>query len=513
MSPRTTLRDPSWQRRPSLAAVVVGTALVTALLLGEGLTPVRVAAADPSPTPTPTAEPSPTPTPTPTPAPTRPYTPTSTLRPTRAYPPVATIVPVATPAPTPTPSPTPTPTPTGPTAIGATVTFYGRGWGHGVGLSQYGSRGRALAGQTATEILAHYYQGATWGTLATDTQIRVRILKGFTATTGAPLILYGRGGTWTIDGVTTTFPVDAKVTVTPTTSGSTTTWRIKVTNSGGTVLRDAATTGFRMRPGAAASFLQVWSRPSSYDTYRGVIRVRLDTTGPTLNVINELPLESYLRGVVPAEMPSSWPAEALRAQTIAARSYAARHLRPTESYYDVNADTSSQVYLGIETEKASTDAAISGTAGVVLKSGSTIANTLFSSTAGGATENNENVFVSSTGAKVAGPVSYLRGSPDRAPDGTPYDASSPYATWSTKSYTKAQLSAWFAADSRTNVGTLTSIDLRDRGVSGRLISVTLVGSAGTKKVSGDIFRSVFNAGRPADDPSMRSTLVDTAPVP
>ena len=140
-------------------------------------------------------------------------------------------------------------------------------------------------------------------------------------------------------------------------------------------------------------------------------------------------------------------------------------------------DTSSQVYRGALGEKATTNAILAAEPGVVLRSGSAIANTLFHSTGGGATENNENVYVSSTGARVAGAVSYLRGSPDRAPDGTSYDAASPYATWRTTTYTVAQLSAWFAADARTAVGTLRAIDLRHRGVSGRLISVTLVGSA------------------------------------
>jgi stage II sporulation protein D len=266
-----------------------------------------------------------------------------------------------------------------------------------------------------------------------------------------------------------------------------------------------------MRPAGGATLLQVWSRPSSYDQYRGVLRVI--TSGAKLDVVNELPLETYLRGVVPAEMPAAWPTEALEAQTIAARSYAARRLRPGESYYDVSDDTSSQVYLGKEGEKASTDAVIAATAGVVLRSGSSIANTLFHSTGGGATEHNENVFVSSSGGQVAGPVSYLRGRSDRAPDGTPYDAGSPYETWTTKTYTRAQLSSWFGDDSRTSVGSLTALDLRDRGVSGRLISVTLIGSLGSKKVSGDIFRAVFNAGRPSGDPSMRSSLVDTKAIP
>jgi len=110
-------------------------------------------------------------------------------------------------------------------------------------------------------------------------------------------------------------------------------------------------------------------------------------------------------------------------------------------------------------------------------------------------------------------VSYLRGSSDRRGDGTAYDSAAPYATWKTNAYTKTQLSAWFGADSRTRVGTLSALDLSRRGVSGRLISVTLIGSSGTKTVSGDIFRSVFNAGRPAGDPMMRSTLTDTKFIP
>jgi len=102
---------------------------------------------------------------------------------------------------------------------------------------------------------------------------------------------------------------------------------------------------------------------------------------------------------------------------------------------------------------------------------------------------------------------------DRDALGRSYDAGAPYATWSTRTYTREQLSAWFAADARTSVGNLTAIDLRNRGVSGRLISVTLIGSAGTKRVSGEVFRSVFNAGRPITDPMLRSTLFSTAPIP
>jgi peptidoglycan hydrolase-like amidase len=123
------------------------------------------------------------------------------------------------------------------------------------------------------------------------------------------------------------------------------------------------------------------------------------------------------------------------------------------------------------------------------------------------------VFVSATGKIVSGAVSYLRGSSDRAPDGTSYDAASPKATWQTASYTRKSLSTIFAKDARTNVGAISTIDLSRRGVSGRLISVTLIGSLGTKTVSGDVFRSAFNAGNPPAHADLQSTLFDTRPIP
>jgi SpoIID/LytB domain protein len=399
-------------------------------------------------------------------------------------------------------------------AAGATpppdpIVFYGRGYGHGVGMSQYGARGRALAGQDAATILAHYYQGTVPGTTDPKRPIRILVLHGFQSSATRPLRLYGRGGPWTIDGIAATFPRDAQLQARTLGTG----FRVVVRAAGGTVLLAQTMKGsLRVRAGnVAAARIQVWSKPGSFDQYRGVIRLRSTASG--IDAINETELDLYLRGVVPAEMPSTWPVEALKAQAIAARSYAARRLRPGVSYYDVPDDSSSQVYLGVLGEKATTTAGVAETAGVVLKSGSSIANALFHSTGGGATEHNENVYVNASGEKVAGPVSYLRGSLDRRADGTAYDSGSPYATWKTSTYTRAQLSTWFGRDGRTNVGSISALDLSDRGVSGRLISVSLIGSSGTKKVSGAVFREVFNANRPAGDPSMRSTLFDLKPVP
>jgi stage II sporulation protein D len=422
-----------------------------------------------------------------------------------------------TPTPTPTVAPTaspPTPAP-GPVSLPSSVTIYGRGWGHGVGLSQHGANGRARDGQSASTILAHYYKGTVLGTM-NDKPVRVLVLQSFGATASNPVQVYGRGGSWSIDGIAKTFPVDARLRFVPSTSGGTTTWKATVTATDGTTLH-SSTTGsrIRIRPGSGAT-LQLWSTPSAYDRFRGVLRLIGDTGASSkVNVVNELPMEQYLRGVVPAEISASWPIEAIRAQTIAARSYAAYRLHPDTGTFDFHNDTRSQVYLGKLVEKAATDAAIAGTAGTVVRtSGGSIANTLFHSCGGGATEHNENVYVSATGQQIAGVYSYLRGSMDRRPDGTAYDSTSPNARWKTGTYTRAQIQAWFAADSRSNVGTLVALDLRDRGVSGRLISVKLIGANGsTKRVSGDVFRSIFNAHRPSGDAAMMSSLFDLAPIP
>jgi stage II sporulation protein D len=390
------------------------------------------------------------------------------------------------------------------------LTFYGRGYGHGVGMSQYGARGRALAGQLAPEILAHYYTGTTEGTRNPATIVRVLLLNGFAASPVRPATIVGRGGAWTIDGIAKVFPANARLILVPTALGATT-WTLRVRSSTGALLHVATVSwALVVRPAGPTSLLQLTSKPTLANVYRGVLRVRLTTT---VAVINHVAVDTYLRGVVPLEMPASWPAEALKAQAIAARSYALRRIHPAIGSYDIYDDTRSQVYRGQRGENPATDAAIAATRGVVLLSGTAVANALFHSADGGWTENNENVFVSSTGAIVAGAVSYLRGSSDRAPDGSSYDAASPYATWQTATYPVDVLSAILAMDARTNVGTITSVDLSRRGVSGRLIRVTIAGSLGTRTVSGDVFRAVFNTFRPLTDPPLRSTLFDLQPIP
>jgi stage II sporulation protein D len=147
--------------------------------------------------------------------------------------------------------------------------------------------------------------------------------------------------------------------------------------------------------------------------YRGVLV--LHRTGSGILVVDDVSLERYLQGVVPGEMPAAWPAAALRAQAVAARSYALTSLVPHRAF-DVHADTRSQVYGGVQAEHPRTTAAVRATAGTIAVFAGRPARTLFHSSSGGRTAASEEVF-------GGDPIPYLRSVDD------PYDRLSPHHTW------------------------------------------------------------------------------------
>jgi SpoIID/LytB domain protein len=159
----------------------------------------------------------------------------------------------------------------------------------------------------------------------------------------------------------------------------------------------------RIEPGAMP--LRLNRRP-----YRGALVVR--SRGGVLSVVNVVPLERYLRGVVPWEMPDRFHGEALRAQAIVARSYALTSLRP-DRIFDVVDTTDDQVYGGLRGEEDATDAAIAATAGRVLTWGGGVARTYYHSTSGGRTA-------------AAADVWPGRGAPYLRSVADPHDAGSPH---------------------------------------------------------------------------------------
>jgi len=155
-------------------------------------------------------------------------------------------------------------------------------------------------------------------------------------------------------------------------------------------------------------------------TYRGRIRLHIIDDFKLLT-INYVELENYLYGVVPNEIPSSWGMEALKAQALAARTYAAYNIKPGQ-IYDMEDNQNSQVYMGYDYEKPSTNRAVDETRGQMIYYDGELIQAFYHSTSGGSTENSENVWYEA--------VPYLRGVDDEFSN----RSGSPHTTWQVTYY-------------------------------------------------------------------------------
>jgi stage II sporulation protein D len=326
----------------------------------------------------------------------------------------------------------------------------GAGFGHGIGMSQYGAYGFALEGSGYEAILAHYYKGTQ---LSSAPSRPVRVLL-------QPVDPYIR-----VQGVTRANGrrLSSTTTYIARPSGS----RILVTASGGRRVARFASP-LRFKGPDAVRLLGPALNGVPNGLYRGVIEVVPDGGG--LTAINELDIDTYVRGVVAGEMPSSWPLEALKAQAVAARTYALATGKTT-GLFDQYPDTRSQVYRGVTGESVRSDAAVAQTAGRVLTYGGVPAVTYYFSTSGGHTENVEFSFVGS----LAKP--WLVGVPD------PYDSQSPYHRWKVPT-TAARLDAALGAPGRFK-----QVKVLDRGISPRVVRARVIGTAGSTVLTGPQIRA------------------------
>ena len=222
--------------------------------------------------------------------------------------------------------------------------------------------------------------------------------------------------------------------------------------------------------------------------YRGALELRHKSGG--LTAVNIVPVDDYLRSVVPEEMPTDWPAEALKAQSVAARSFSlASRGRHASEGYDLCTTTHCQLYTGIAAEKTASTAAVRATRGEVLTYGGRPIEALFHTDSGGMTENSENVWGSH--------VPYLRAVRDAQIKTLPW----------TKTITRADLERKLAAKGH-DIGKVRSIALsplaigraaKDRTASGRVKTMTVKGMKGTATLSGTTWRSLLG---------LKSTLFD-----
>jgi SpoIID/LytB domain protein len=353
----------------------------------------------------------------------------------------------------------------------ATTTIQGRGFGHGRGMSQYGAQGAAIAGKSAKQILDFYYPGTAVGKATGAIRVRINAdtTDGLRAAVAYNLRVrdVSAGKVWTLPR-----------------SASNNQWSLDPYGDHGTQLRtydakkriwtvwkapDGRTSFQGMGQFEGPAVIALILPSGSQVGYRGALRTA-DMTGAHFDTINILPLETYLRAVVPRESPSSWRPAALQAQAVAARTYAAYHRSRAGSLaYDLCDTTACQVYAGWGSEVATTNAAIRATAGQIRLYRNTPIMAEFSSSNGGAT--------------AAGSVPYQVMKADSW-DAYPGNRN-PSVPWTT-SRTSATLQAAFG------VGAVRSMTvLRRTGVgpgNGRVLSVQVIGATGTKMLTGEQVR-------------------------
>ncbi|RYP86306.1 SpoIID/LytB domain-containing protein [Nocardioides guangzhouensis] len=347
------------------------------------------------------------------------------------------------------------------------ITIKGHGFGHGHGMSQYGAEGAARAGKTWRQILQFYYPGTAWGTGPG----RVKVLVS--ADTTRDVVVAPRTGLRVRDMATGEVGTLAK--------NGATRWRLAVATNGRSVV-DYRTDRWRrwkvltgdgaFYAGGSPITLYYGSTSRQYRGY--LIGARPAKGSSDLDTVNWIRVENYLRGVVPLEMPASWKPDAVRAQAVAARTYAAYEMRhPRAAHYQICDTTSCQVYGGYTAEHDLSDAAITATKGVILTWKGTPAFSQFGSSSGGWTSANQ--------------FPYLPAQQD------PYDdwPGNPVHSWSVRMDVAKIERTW------PGVGNLTKIQVTERDGNGewrgRIWKMRLVGtkngSATSVAVSGDTFRS------------------------
>ena len=319
----------------------------------------------------------------------------------------------------------------------------GRGWGHGVGMSQYGAYGMALEGRTHKEILAYFYSGTTLGRAGTK-KLRVMLAEGRQAVSlTSPGAFSVKDGL----GVTQALPKGALV------------LRPKLVFKGPKG-RIRAASPLLVRPGKGG--------PLTFDgnAFRGALELSVENG--FLRVINVISLDEYIQGVVANEMPFSWPSEALEAQAIAARTYALSSVQKGKPYH-LYADVRDQIYRGVEGETERTNDAVRATAGKVVRYGGKIARTFYFSSSGGKTASAGDVFGT--------PVPYLVSRPD------PWDRHSPHHRWGPILLGARTVQSKFGVAARVvdAVGVPTS--------SGRLKTFTLQTLEGPSKIPVTLLRT------------------------
>jgi stage II sporulation protein D len=329
----------------------------------------------------------------------------------------------------------------------------GAGFGHGIGMSQYGAYGMAQQGWSHARILRHYYDGTRLGQ-APGRQVRVLLQASdpFVRFRGATR---GPGGVQLEPGVTHV--------VRPASGG-------RLALYAGRDRLGAYRAPLRVsRGGRPLRLLGPAIQGVSSGRYRGAFDLYPGSSGG-VTVVNALPIDDYVKGVVPGEVPASWDVDVLRAQAVTARTYALA-TRKTGDVFDQYPDQRSQMYKGVGSETSRTNAAVKATAGQIVTYHGAVATTFYFSTSGGRTESIENSFIG------APPQPWLKSVAD------PYDDISPKHRWRVR-FSNRRMGALLGSP-----GTLRRVKVLSRGESPRVVRARVYGSKGSRVLTGPQIRA------------------------
>ncbi|MFL5925854.1 MAG: SpoIID/LytB domain-containing protein [Gaiellaceae bacterium] len=345
-------------------------------------------------------------------------------------------------------------------AAGTVFLLDGRGWGHGVGMSQWGAEGYARHGYGYRQILAHYYSQTHIG-IADPREVRVLLEQSADSVrvgSAAPFVVVDARG------MKLHLPA-----------------RDVVVNRKFMLRHKHLRQPIRFDPGA---------QPLTIDGagYRGSIQVKAKPDG--LMAVNILPLDRYLRGVVPWEVPRGWHAQTYEAQAVAARSYTLATLHPNADF-DLYPDQRSQMYGGIRAERDETNVAVGATAGQVLVWNDRVIAAYYFSTSGGRTSSVHDAW------PRARQVPYLVSVSD------PYDYVSPHHIWPTQVLSAASMGRALDLSGVTDVQVI-------ENSSGRAEAVRVHAAGGWKRFASRLIREKFKLG--STDFQIRALTLDPVAV-
>ncbi|TMB61261.1 MAG: SpoIID/LytB domain-containing protein [Chloroflexi bacterium] len=395
--------------------------------------------------------------------------------------------------------------------VSSDITLYGKGWGHGIGFSQWGAQGWAQGAVgrplTGEQIVAHYFPLATLGTQPATKPFRVLLSYPSTGCVGRTI--FSTAQMSSAGGMLLVNDADPSVVYLETAPNQ----PVRFGVYGGTTLVAVdAWSGRTVFAGDDDSLTlipkQWWDpifvREKGLD-YRGNMLVQVRDEG-MLRVVNYVGSDDYMKGALPGEMPSDWQMEALRAQAITARTYVAwRQSTAGDRTWDVRDDTADQCYVGHTLETPRATAAVASTKAMILTYDGKPIRALYSSADGGITENVGCVLEAERVGdtwKCADGWPYLAVIDDPA-EALAYDrfGGMPFDLWAT-SFTPEQIRHEIWVDYGYDIGGFVAMRFNE-SPGGRPISVQIDGTLATVDLKGDRFlRTTLG---------LRSTLVRTTP--